>query len=64
MRLHAFQNGIEIVRIDFHKFAVLQLRERLLGLPGQVAQYSHDEREFLQLDSAANLDVVGDLYPG
>jgi hypothetical protein len=64
MRLHAFQNGVEIVRIDLHELAVLQFGQRLLGLPGQVAQYAHHERKLLQLNGAANFDVVGDLYPG
>ncbi len=64
MRLHSLQHGVEVVRIHFNKFAILQLGQRLFGVAGEITQYPDYEREFLDLNGAAHFDVVRDLHAG
>src|ERR1035438_2653023 len=62
MGLHAFQHGIEIVRVDLHDLSILHPGQRLRRLACEVAHDPHHKRQFLQFDGPAHLDVVGDLY--
>src|ERR1035437_810538 len=59
---HAFQNGIEIIRVDLHELSILHPGQRLRRLAGEVAHYAHHKGQFLHFDGPAYLDVVGNLY--
>ena len=62
VRLHTFQDRVEVVGVDLDELAVLQSGQRLLRLAGEIAEHSHHERKLLQLDGAADFHVIGDLY--
>ncbi len=61
MRLHALENGIEVVGIDLDEFPLLQLGQRFVGLAGEISQNAHDKGQFLEFDGAAGFHVVGDM---
>src|SRR5580693_3150623 len=52
---------VEVVAVELDELALLERRQRLLGLAREVGQDAHDERQLLHLDRAAELDIVGDL---
>jgi len=64
MRLHSFQHGVEIVGIHLDELPLLELGKRLLRVPGEVSKDSYHEGQFLDLNGAANLNVIGNLHPG
>src|SRR5579863_422838 len=64
MRFHAFQNGVKVVGVHLDELAFLQLGQGLFGIAGKVSEHADDEGQFLDLDGAANFDVIRDLHPG
>ena len=59
--LHAFQDAVEVVRIHFHEFPVLQLGQRTFGLTREITR-TPITMEFLELDRVAHFHVVGDVH--
>ena len=63
-RGHRREHLVEVVAIDLDELAILHTRKRVTGVAGEIAHDSEHERQLLELDGAADLDVVRDLDPG
>src|SRR5690606_23785380 len=61
-RSHAGEDLIEIIRVNFDELSTLESRERLFRLSDEIAEYTDDERQFLELDRSADLYIVRDLH--
>jgi hypothetical protein len=44
MRLHPFQDSIEIVRVHLDEFPFFEFGKGLFGLSGKITQDAHNER--------------------
>src|SRR5262245_49037676 len=61
MRRHLLQHIIEVVGRDLDKLPIAQTGQRIRGLTAEVSEHSHHERELLQLDGVARLNIVRDV---
>src|SRR6185437_2522722 len=61
-RLHRLHALVEIVDVDVHELAVIDRRQRLFRVAGEVGQHAHHERDLHLLLGAIDFDVVLDLY--
>src|SRR5262249_49611888 len=62
VRLHAFQNAVEVVGIHLDKLAVAQAGERIGWHAGKISQHSHDEGKLLEFNRVSDFNVVGDVH--
>jgi hypothetical protein len=62
-RLGTLEDVVEVVAVDVDEAAVLQARQLLGGITGEITQHAHHERQFLFLDGIPFFDVVSDLHP-
>ena len=62
-RGHAANDLIEVVAVDLDELAVLQRRQRLGRIAGEITHDADDERQLLDFDRALGLDIIGDVDP-
>src|SRR5579859_6640286 len=58
------QDIVEVVAINLNELTVLEFGQRFFRFSREIGQNTHHQRQFFLLDGAANLNVIGDLYPG
>src|SRR5579864_4621065 len=61
VRLHAFQDGVEVIGCNLDKTPLFEFWQRLLGLACEIAKDSNHEGQFLDFNCAPGFDVVGNL---
>ncbi|MNI55240.1 hypothetical protein D3C73_1101760 [compost metagenome] len=62
-RLDALEHAVEVVAVDENELAVLELRQRLQRVAGEIAQHTDDKGQLFLFLSVADIHVIGDMDP-